>query len=298
MKRSKAVIWTFMLPTVISLLLVFVYPVCRTIVMSFYNMDSITAGVSSWQFVGLENYLSAFQSKAFQASLWNIFRIWLVGGVATLGIALLFAFILTSGIRGKKFYRAAIYMPNVISAVALATMWIQFVFNRDFGLLNAIIGAFGGDPIKWLGGDMKFWSMLIAYVFGSVGYYMLIFISGIEQIPGDLYEAATIDGAGKTQQFKSITLPLLKGIIKTNITFWTIGTTGFFLWSKMFSPVKTEISTIAPATYLYDLVFGNLGPNTPRNPGGGAAVGVMMTLAIVVVYVVCEKLFKDDNLEL
>lgn len=263
MKRSKAVIWTFMLPTVISLLLVFVYPVCRTIVMSFYNMDSITAGVSSWQFVGLENYLSAFQSKAFQASLWNIFRIWLVGGVATLGIALLFAFILTSGIRGKKFYRAAIYMPNVISAVALATMWIQFVFNRDFGLLNAIIGAFGGDPIKWLGGDMKFWSMLIAYVFGSVGYYMLIFISGIEQIPGDLYEAATIDGAGKTQQFKSITLPLLKGIIKTNITFWTIGTTGFFLWSKMFSPVKTEISTIAPATYLYDLVFGNLGPNTP-----------------------------------
>ena len=255
MKKSKRVILSFMLPCILSLLLMFVYPVLRTIIMSFFKMESITSDVSTWEFIGFENYTAAFNSKAFMISLWNVFRIWAYGGIVTLGIALLFAVILTSGIRFKKFFRAAIYLPNVISAVALATMWTQFVYNGDYGLLNKILGVFGVDAVKWLGSDMKFWSMLAAFSFGSVGYFMLIFISGIEQIPGHLYEAATIDGANKVRQFGSITLPLLKGVIKTNITFWTIGAVGFFLWSKMFSPIKTESSTIAPVNYLYDMVF-------------------------------------------
>ncbi len=76
---------------------------------------------------------------------------------------------------------------------------------------------------------MKFWSMLIAFMFGSIGYYMLIFLSGIERIPGDLYEAATIDGANKVQQFTDLTVPLLKSVIKTNVTFWSVNTITFFL---------------------------------------------------------------------
>lgn len=287
-----------MLPCVIALVLMFLYPVCRTVVMSFFKLESITANVSEWQFVGFDNYIAAFGSKAFQASLWNVFRIWLVGGIFTLVISLLFAVILTSGIRFKKFFRAAIYLPNVISAVALATMWVQFVYNRDYGLLNEVLVSFGMDGVKWLGTDMKFWAMLAAFIFGSVGYYMLIFISGIEQIPSDLFEAATIDGANKVQQFGKITMPLLKGIIKTNITFWTIGSAGFFLWSKMFSPIKTETSTMAPVTYLYDLVFGSSSPNAVRDAGGGAAVGVLLAIMIALVYIVVNKIFKDDDLEL
>lgn len=298
MKKNKLVISCFMLPCVIALVLMFLYPVCRTVVMSFFKLESITANVSEWQFVGFDNYIAAFGSKAFQASLWNVFRIWLVGGIFTLVISLLFAVILTSGIRFKKFFRAAIYLPNVISAVALATMWVQFVYNRDYGLLNEVLVSFGMDRVKWLGTDMKFWAMLAAFIFGSVGYYMLIFISGIEQIPSDLFEAATIDGANKVQQFGKITMPLLKGIIKTNITFWTIGSAGFFLWSKMFSPIKTETSTMAPVTYLYDLVFGSSSPNAVRDAGGGAAVGVLLAIMIALVYIVVNKIFKDDDLEL
>lgn len=157
MKKSKIVVLSFMLPCVVAMVLMFVYPVCRTVVMSFFQLDSITAGTDTWRFVGLDNYMAAFKSPAFKASLWNVFRIWLVGGIVTLSISLLFAVILTSGIRFKKFFRAAIYLPNVISAVALATMWIQFVFNRDYGFLNGILGTFGVDPVKWMGSDMKFW---------------------------------------------------------------------------------------------------------------------------------------------
>jgi multiple sugar transport system permease protein len=125
---------------------------------------------------------------------------------------------------------------------------------------------------------------------------MLIFISGIERIPADLYEAATIDGANKVQQFLKITMPLLKGITKTNITFWSVHTTTFFLWSKMFSPVDTEATTIVPVVYLYDTVFGGKGVTT-RDAGAGAAVGVVLALIIIVIYFIMNKLLKDDDLE-
>jgi multiple sugar transport system permease protein len=228
--------------------------------------------------------------------MWNMVRIWLVGGILTLSLALIFAMILTSGIRFKKFFRAAIYMPNIISAVALATMWIQYVFNQDYGMLNQMIRFFGGTGVKWLGTDLKFWAMLFSFIFGAVGYYMLIFISGIEKIPADIYEAATIDGASKVQQAMKITMPLLKGVTKTNITFWSIHTTTFFLWSMMFSPVDTEAATIVPVVYLYNTVFGSKG-NSQRDAGAGAAVGVVLALIIVAIYFVMNRLFKDDDVE-
>ena len=287
----------FVTPCALTLLIMYLYPVARTIFMSFFAIESVTADVGSWSFYGLGNYGRIFGSATFMTSLSNMLKIWLVGGILVLTIALLFAVILTSGIRFKKFFRAAIYLPNVISAVALATMWIQYVYNQDYGLLNNMLEMVGLEGVKWLGTDMKFWAMLFAFVFGAVGYYMLIFISGIERIPQDLYEAATIDGANKIQQFFRITLPLLKGIIKTNLTFWSINTITFFLWSKMFSPITSEASTIVPVVYLYDTVFGSTG-NTERDAGAGAAVGVVLVLFVGAVYLITSKLLKDDDLEL
>ena len=287
----------FVTPCALTLLIMYLYPVARTIFMSFFAIESVTADVGSWSFYGLGNYGRIFGSATFMTSLSNMLKIWLVGGILVLTIALLFAVILTSGIRFKKFFRAAIYLPNVISAVALATMWIQYVYNQDYGLLNNMLEMVGLEGVKWLGTDMKFWAMLFAFVFGAVGYYMLIFISGIERIPQDLYEAATIDGANKIQQFFRITLPLLKGIIKTNLTFWSINTITFFLWSKMFSPITSEASTIVPVVYLYDTVFGSTG-NTERDAGAGAAVGVVLALFVGAVYLITSKLLKDDDLEL
>ena len=289
-------IFWFSLPAVLSLLIMFVYPVFRTVLMSFFQVESVTATTADWTFYGLGNYLKIFKSASFLISMRNMLMIWFVGGIITLALAMLMAVVVTSGIRGKKFFRAAIYLPNIISAVALATMWIQYIFNYDYGMLNEIVQLFGGDKVKWLGTDLKFWAMTGSFIFGSVGYYMLIYISGIEGIPQDLYEAATIDGSGKVSQFTRITLPLLKGVIKTSITFWSINTTTFFLWTKMFSPIDTESSTIVPVIYLYDMVFGGKGITT-RDAGAGAAVGVVLTLIIIAVYLVTEKLFKGNDLE-
>ena len=296
MKKNKSLIVGFILPCLLTLLIMYLYPVVRTVIMSFFQIESVTSDTSTWVFNGMSNYQKIFNSPGWQASMWNMLRIWLVGGIIVLSFSLLFAVILTSGIRFKKFFRAAIYLPNVISAVALATMWIQYVYNNDYGMLNKILRTFGLEGVKWLGNDTKFWAMLFAFIFGAVGYYMLIFISGIERIPADLYEAATIDGANKVQQFGKITMPLLKGITKTNITFWSVHTTTFFLWSKMFSPVDSEITTTVPVVYLYDTVFGGKG-NSTRDAGAGAATGVILALIIVVIYVIMNRLLRDDDLE-
>lgn len=296
MKKNKLMIFLFVLPCVLSLLLMFVYPVCRTVIMSFFRVESLTATVDNWSFFGVGNYAKIIGSPAFRTALQNMVMIWVVGGVITLALSLLMAVVLTSGLRGQKFFRAAIYMPNIISAVALATMWLQYIFNYDYGLLNNLVNALGFESVKWLGSDGKFWAMLAAFIFGSVGYYMLIFISGIEGIPADLYEAATLDGANKVNQFTKITMPLLRGIMKTAITFWSINSSTFFLWSKMFSPIQTEESTIVPVVYLYDTVFGGKGV-TERDAGAGAAVGVVLALLIIGIYAVTNLILKDTDLE-
>ena len=296
MKKNRRMIFGFMLPCVVSVLAMFLYPTIRTIVMSFFKIEDIADEVSTWSFYGIENYLKIFGSSTWRVSMLNMGRIWLFGGILTLSIALLFAVILTSGIRYKKFFRAAIYLPNVISAVAMATMWIQYIYNQDYGMLNRLLNSLGFDGVKWLGTNMKFWALLFAFIFGAIGYYMLIFISGIERIPQDLFEAATIDGANKIQQFSKITIPLLRGIIKTNITFWTVHTITFFVWSKMFSPIDTEATTIVPVVYLYDTAFG--GKNTAvRDAGAGAAVGVVLAVLVLIIYFIMNKLIKEDDLE-
>ena len=296
MKKNKGMIVAFSLPLTLALVIMYLYPVARTVLMSFFKIESVTSSMSAWSFYGVGNYAKIFSSATFQGSMKNMGLIWLIGGIITLFFALLFAVILTSGVRFKKFFRAAIYLPNVISAVALATMWVQYVYSNDYGMLNKVLEFFGLEGVKWLSSDNKFWAMLFAYMFGAVGYYMLIFISGIERIPADLYEAATIDGANKIQQFFKITLPLLKGIIKTNSPVYSVHTTAIFLWTKMFSPVNTEASTIVPVVYLYDTVFGSQG-SSGRDAGAGAAVGVVLTAIIVLVYFVMNKVLKDDDLE-
>lgn len=299
MKKNKTMIICFTLPATIVFLVMFLYPVIRTTIMSFFTMESVSDAMSTWTFVGLENYTDLMRTDIFITSMTNMMKIWFIGGIGVVFLALLFAVILTSGVRGKGFWRAMIYLPNIISAVAFANMWIYYIFNKRFGMMHNIFAALGLEKlamIDYMNGDWKFWSMLIAFCFGSVGYFMLIFISGIERLPQDYYEAATIDGANKIQQFKSITLPLLKGVLKTVLTFWTVSVVGFFVWSQMWSPVNSESPTMTPVIYMYNIVFGNTGM-TERMPGRGAAVGMLMAIVVVIIFFVVNTVFKDDDLE-
>lgn len=224
-----------------------------------------------------------------------------MGGLITLTISLLLAVILSSGIRGKSFFQAAIYLPNVISAVAMATMWIQYVFNPSYGFLTHFFRAVGLKQLaelQWLDGEHKFWALLLSYCFGMIGHHMLIWISGIERIGREYYEAACIDGAGRREQFFHITLPLLRGILKTNIVMWSISISGFFVWSQLFSPLTPDTSTVVPMVYLYVKLFGAESVDAiSRDAGSGAAIGIILSLFVLFVFQLTNRLLKDDDLE-
>ena len=162
-------------------------------------------------------------------------------------------------------------------------MWLQYVYSSKFGLLKSILDAVGMHKLAetaWLDTDHKFGALLFAYCFGMIGYHMLIWMSGIERISPELYEAATIDGANRPQQFQHMTLPLLKGVFKTNITMWSVSTAAFFVWSHM-----------------YMQTFGAGNAVTERNAGYGAAIGIILCICIVVIFTICNKLIKEDDLE-
>lgn len=292
-------IFWFLTPAVVFFLLVFLYPVVRTIAMSFFYVEGVSDSTSTWKFIGLENYLTLMKTAIFKESIKNMLKIWLWGGVITMSISMLFAVILTSGVKFKDFYKAVIYIPNIINAVAISTMWMTAIFNKRFGFLHKFFELIGSDlaTTDYMSGSIKFWSLLVAFCFGSVGYYMLILMSGIERIPADIYEAATIDGASKPAQFRRITLPLLRSVIKNCIVFWSVGVVGFFVWSQMWSaPLPSELTTITPFVYMYNITFGTTG-NADRNAAMGAAVGVLMAVTVLFVFFAVNRLIKDEDVE-
>ncbi len=298
-KRERLFVLISLGPALLCFIVMLAYPLIRTVLMSLHELPSISSSMSEWGFVGFDNFLNLIQSSVFLSALGNVAKIWLIGGVLTIGCALLLAVILSSGVKGKKFWRSAIYLPNTISAVALSTMWLQYVFQNKFGLLKQLFTFLGMETlagINWTSPKYLFWAMLVSYVYGSVGYFMLIFLSGIESIPGDLYESARLDGAGSFRQFISITFPLIRNVFRTCITLWTVTSVNFFVWAKMFSS-RVNVETITPVYYLYDKVFGSAAGATVLDVGSGAAAGVLVAVLVLITYIIMNKVLKEEDLE-
>ncbi|MEG0441647.1 MAG: sugar ABC transporter permease [Oscillospiraceae bacterium] len=300
MKKSKKTLFIFLAPAVICVCIMFLYPVIVTVGMSFNHLENIASPMSTWQFAGLENYKTLFSTRLFLTSLKNLLGIWLIGGVFALTFSTVFAVILTSGVKLKGFWRSVIYLPNVISGVAMGTMWVQYVYSSKFGLLKTLFESLGLTKlaaIQWTAPQSIFLCMVIAFSFGVVGYFMLMLIAGIERIPVSYHEAAMLEGAGICRRFVTISLPLLTDVIKSIITLWTVTVVGFFVWSQMFTPFDLAEGTVSPMVYMYQLVFGSSMGSAQRNIGAGAAVGVVLTLIVIGVFTIVNICIKDSKYE-
>ncbi|MDF2568185.1 MAG: sugar transporter permease [Oscillospiraceae bacterium] len=296
----------FILPVVVICLVFYLWPIARTLMMSFFKISSITSPMKEWQFNGFNNYMQINLSPLFQRSMKNIILIWLVGGVFNFIFSFLFAVYITK-LSGKekrgKFYKTLIYLPNIITPVAIVTIWTQYIFNNRFGLLKNIfdfIGLHQLAAIPWTSQMYSFWAMTIAYTFGSVGYYMIMLSSAMKRIPQELYESAMIEGAGPMRQFGQITLPLIKDVHKMAQIFWALSCVNFFLWSRVFSINDSDPATLSPVNLLYTQVFGNsIGASTIQqaNVGAGAAVAVYLTLIAIVVFGMFQLAFGKENYE-
>ena len=304
LKPNKPVIIAFLGPAVLFYLLIFLYPTLRTLIMTFFAVEGVSDPTSKWAFNGIANYIKAYtNTPIYIQSLKNILRLWFFGGLGVMLLALLFAAILTTeNFKGMKFFRAAIYLPNLVSAVAMAGMWLTYVYQPEIGLLSGFFKLLGLEELsqtQWTGPGTRFWALLVAYCFGMVGYHMLIFISGIEQIPKDYHDAARIDGANIFQRFFNITIPFIRGVTRTNIVMWTVFIVGFFVWGHLFSPISLSNDTAGPLNVLYYMVFGTTsGANIVRDSGTGAVMGVSMMVMVIVVFFSTSFIVKNDDVEI
>jgi len=212
-KREERVgVLLFLLPVLVLFITFFVYPVIYLIIMSFNKWSGFDAPT----FVGLENYIKIFSDKVFIRSITNNVIWALVAGFIQVPLAVLTAILLSYKPRGWKILRTVYFFPQVISGVALATLWAA-VYNAQYGMLNGILRILGLEHLEknWLGSlDTAFPAVLIYWVF-YIGYYMVIVLADIQSIPEDYYEAADLDGASRIRQSISITVPLAKSSIVT-----------------------------------------------------------------------------------
>ncbi|HIW72969.1 MAG TPA: sugar ABC transporter permease [Firmicutes bacterium] len=193
----------FGFPALFFFCAVVVIPVLYGLYLTFTNWNGIS---SVKDFVWFDNYASVFQDGEFWSSLWLTLRYVVVSVLLINLVAFVLAYLLTSGVKGQNFLRSAFFTPNLIGGIVLGFIW-QFVFNRALTALGSSIPFFSstflGDPVK------AFWAMVIVTVWQYSGYMMIIYVAGFMGIPGDLLEAASIDGCTAWQTTRRIVLPLM-----------------------------------------------------------------------------------------
>ena len=210
--------------------LVFLLPIGASVLLSLTDFDIFALGdLGNARLVGLRNFARLVHDPLFWISLRNTFYFVFVGGPLTLGVALAAALLLHSRLaRGKSLFRTIFFAPYVTTLVAVAIVF-RYLYHPRFGGLNRVLDFFGIPAIDWLG-DPR-WAMpaiILLAVWKNFGYAMILFIAGLQAIPETLYEAARIDGAGKLQLFRKITLPLLAPTFLFLGIMTTIGYFQFF----------------------------------------------------------------------
>lgn len=253
--RKYGIAYLFLLPWFIGLIFLAVIPFLYSLFLSFTDFDMFTAP----EWIGLNNYREMlFDDNRFIKSLKVTFIYVFVGVPIELVVALFLAMLMNKGIRGLGIYRAIYYIPYLFGgSVAIAVLWRR-VFGVD-GLVNQFLGTFGIDGISWIGTPSTAIYTLILLKVWQFGSPMIIFLAGLKQIPKELYEAASIDGAGRVNQFFSITIPLLSPIIFFNMIMQLVYsfqafTPAYIVSNGTGGPVD---STLFYTLYLYEKGFTN-----------------------------------------
>ena len=186
-------------------------------------------------FVGLSNFKVLFKDTKFIVSMQNTILLIVTVTIITFFFAIVFAAILTrEKIRGQNFFRIIFYIPNILSVVVIAGIF-SAIYKPDNGMLNSIFSLFAGRDVMvlWKDQPMVIVSVIIAMVWQAIGYYMVMYMASMSAVPADLYESASLDGAGRLNQFFEITLPLIWTNIRTTLTFFIISTINMaFLFVK------------------------------------------------------------------
>jgi multiple sugar transport system permease protein len=278
-KRKRAEFiwgWLFILPTMAGLMILNIIPIFQTIYQSFFKTGAFGRG---YTFIGLTNYKRLFADTAVWQALWNTIKYAIVEVPFSIAIALVIAVLLNGKLRGRSAYRAIYFLPMVVAPAAVAMVW-KWLFNTEFGLINHVLKKLGLSSVAWLSDPkIAIYSLAIVGIWSVIGYNMVLFLAGLQEIPRDYYEAAQIDGANAVQQFFKITVPLISP------TMFFVVVTRIISSMQVFDSIYMMINTSSPAlrktqslVYLfYRYAF------VENNKGYGSAIVVLLLVVIMII---------------
>ena len=196
----------FVLPALIPLIVFWIYPICRSIWISFTDWDYMTP---TYHFVFWKNYISLFKDSRFYEALLNTLVFTIGTLVPTIVIGLGLAVLLQKPFIGSGIVKFILFSPWITPTVAISIVW-TWIYQPNDGLANMVLSLFGMPGLKWISSSQTaMLSVIIVTVWKSMGYAMIFYLSALEKVPDELYEASALDGAGKWRQFKAVTLPCI-----------------------------------------------------------------------------------------
>lgn len=283
--RKEAITGYLMIsPLMIGLLIFYVYSFIINIYYSLTNKSAF----GTPDFIGLKNYEKLFNSDKFYSALSNTFLYVLICVPFVVVISLLLAYLLNQGIKGTGLYRTLIFIPAVTMPAAIGLIW-KWIMNYEFGLLNALIRLFGGEPRAWLS-DPQYvlFSVSAVLIWADISLRMIIFLAGLQGIPKSLYEAAEIDGANAATKFFRITLPMLSPTIFFVSLMEMIGVFQIFDFIYLMIPVNSSGMPAARSlvSYFYEEAF------IRNNKGYGSAITVVLFVIIFIITLFQLKMQK------
>ena len=208
--------WLFLLPTFAAFCIGFLYPFCKGFFLSFCDFKT----TKNWTWVGIKNYIAAFQDKSFGHAFWYTALFAVISLVLINVIAFAIAYALTRGIKGSNLFRTVFFMPNLIGGIVLGYIWSM--------IFDGILSHYGTSIL--LNTKLGFWGLIILMCWQQIGYMMIIYIAGLQAVPEDMLEAAKIDGANKWHTLWKVTIPNVMPSI-TICMFLTL-TNGFKLFDQ------------------------------------------------------------------
>ena len=276
--KQNLVGWGFVLPSLIVFILFMFLP----IVLGFwYSLTDYTGLSKDYQFIGLQNYIKMFSDRYFKVSVKNncIYAVWF--SVLTMLVSLILASLLNRLMRFRKFFRIAFFLPYISSMVSVAVIW-KMIFNPQGGPLNSVLGQLGiSNPPQWLASTTwALYAVIIVSVWKNCGYYMMIFLAGLQNVPDSLYEAAALDGAGKLQQYFRITLPLISPTIFLNLILVTINSFQVFDLVSVMTDGGPGMSTNVLAYRIYYEGFKSM------HMGYASAISYFLFAVILVITII------------
>ena len=281
---AKAKPSLFVAPAVVILAIFWVYPILNMGYLSLFKWDLISPKM---QFVGLQNFQALFADQQFWQTFVNtvIYTLFVVGLGVTLGLFV--AVYLKEHTKTNGFIQAVIFSPYVVSLASVALLWM-WIMNKDYGLLNSILGFFDIGAVDWLGDShVALVSLILISVWKSVGYDALILVSAIQGIPAHLYEAARLDQASPWTTFRKITLPMISPTLFFLVVVDAIASLKVFETIQIMTAggPQNATNTLVFSLYQYGFQFNKV--------GYAAAIGVVLLALIAVFAIVYFKLLSN-----